>query len=138
LSAESTAGFTGTTILGDAVVPVTGTATITRSPGAVTIFSVGPLTVTSGSNAHSESGQFTANVGDMISLRVGESTDAQGTGSGSATARGEARLSVRLGSCVGEGAPPMSHAGLAALAALLGGLGVWTVARRSLGRRIDG
>jgi hypothetical protein len=32
----------------------------------------------------------------------------------------------------------MSHAGLAALAALLGGLGVWTVARRSLTRRIDG
>jgi hypothetical protein len=138
LSAESTAGFTATSKLGDSMIPVTGAATITRSPGAITIFTAGPIAINSGESQDAQSGVFTANPGDMISLRAGVSTDVAGTGTGSGTAVASAFLSIKIGSCVGEGAPPLSHTGLAALAALLGGLGVWTVARRSLTRRIGG
>ena len=131
LFAESTAAFTAEAVLGSSsTVPITGPATIIRSPGAISIFSDGPTTIHTGTDADSQSGVFSVNGGDTTSLSVGESTSVGATGSGSATARGSARLSVKIGSCAGHGAPAVSHTGLGMLVALLGVLGALAVARR--------
>jgi hypothetical protein len=131
LAAESTGdGTSSASFGGSSGPPFVTPATITRSPGAITIFSDGPIAVLTGTNADSRSGLFSANIGDMITLDVGEETVADLMGTGSASARGEARLSIGIGSCIDHGAPAVSHAGLMLLAALLGIFGAVSLARR--------
>jgi IPTL-CTERM motif len=140
LVADSTGdGTASSTFGGGDMTPITLPATITRSPGAITIFSGGPTTILTGTDADSESSLFTANVGDTITLDVADSTHATLDGTGSANARGAARLSINIGSCIDHGAPAVSHTGLIVLAALLGALGMLTIRRRrSAIARIDG
>ena len=131
LAANSTGdGMPSASFGGNVGPPVTMPATITRSPGAITIFSGGPTTITSGTDADSRSGLFTANIGDSLTLVLAESTTADLDGTGSASAQAAARLSVNIGTCADDGAPAVSHSGLIVLAALLGALGMLTVGRR--------
>lgn len=110
--------------------PFTTPSTITHSPGAITVFSAGPTAIVTGTDADSQAGLFTANIGDTLTLDVGTSVHSLLNGTGSANARAEDRLSINVGSCIDHGAPAVSHTGLIVLAGLLGALGVLTVRRR--------
>ena len=132
----SSASFGGS---GGSPPPITTPSQITRSPGAMIIFTAGPTTILTGTDADSKAGLFTANIGDILTLSIGTSVHSLLNGTGSANAGAEGRLSVNVGSCIDHGAPAVSHTGLIVLAGLLGALGVLTVRRRrSATARLDG
>jgi hypothetical protein len=105
-------------------------ATVVRNPGAVTLFSEGPLNLRNDSSNHNQLGEFTANIGDTLTIELGNESSGIVSGIGSSTASTNSKIKISIGACGPLGAPAMSGSGLAALAVGLAGLGAGLLRRR--------
>lgn len=129
LAAESIAPYQARADFGG--LALSDPATVVRSPGMVTELSEGPVNLVDNGNGNGSAiEQFSASIGDLITMKVGVRAATAGMGVGSASARSRGELYVNIGSCASQGAPAASPIGLLALAVGLGGLGMLTIAWR--------
>lgn len=127
--AEATGGATTSAKLGGD--PVTMPATVVRDPGSVTLESIGPFDVSSGSVIDGRPRTILAALGDIITITQGTDMRSQAmntVGVGNAAVR--STLSARIGACAAQGAPASSPTGLALLSVALGAFGALALRRR--------
>lgn len=134
LFAQASGAATAETQLGGN--PITDPETLVRSPGNVTLVSVGPFNlVNSGQQVGNERRTVTALIGDTVTFNESVNTSSavmNAVGDASADATTHIRFSV--GPCAAQGAPVASRGGLATLAAALAGIGVVVLRRRQVTR----